>query len=274
VVLPKLVGIENAKDLVGRGGDDAHPKPTTFLPTDGTFRTRELVPGDDTRRIHWVRSVNAGKLIVRLPDEIPANEPTIRLVLDTEMHHVNGLATTAPEEVLDALVRVWLAIGKTMVEEGRRVTLVAVADGKVVEKVMIPRSREAAKLGARVTWQDGVRLQNTLEDCVAQIVVSCRPRAVVRGEGARDLTWIVVPSRMWATSSPLLPSPSAIVLPFPIGHAENRGARRLRERRRIEGVLRDRTYFDQLATAIDWSVTGGGFVARPQSGKIQLAVIK
>ncbi|MBL9015695.1 MAG: hypothetical protein JNL83_16040, partial [Myxococcales bacterium] len=55
-VLPRATAVEGAQQLLGAGGDAAVAHPTRQLPTEGTFRIREYVAGDDTRRIHWVRS--------------------------------------------------------------------------------------------------------------------------------------------------------------------------------------------------------------------------
>jgi len=271
VVYPKPAIVDGTQDIVGTGGDD-RAKPATMLPTEGTFRTREYVPGDDTRRIHWVRSVNAGKLVVRLPDEIPANAPTVRVVLDTEIAHVGALASTAPDEVLDGMVRVWLGIGKALVEAGHRVILVAATPTGIVERQLGARSREGVKLGARVRWDGRTQLTRMLDDkAPAQIVVSARPRHL--GVSCA-LTWVVVPDVLWAQAAPRPPAWAPLVLPHPIGSAENRGGRRKQAYAKADEVVRDRAYFSQIACNADWSVTAGGFVARPTDGRVQLAVIR
>src|SRR5262249_28035846 len=106
-VLPKLQPVDGARELLGTGGDDAMSVPTYKRPTEGTFRIREYVPGDDARRIHWVRSLQQNQLVVRLPDEIPPADPAIRLVLDNELFGTEALTCRAPDELLDVLVRVW-----------------------------------------------------------------------------------------------------------------------------------------------------------------------
>ena len=60
-VLPRPMPVDGVKDLLGRGGDAMTAVPTVRMPTDGTFRIREYAPGDDARRIHWVRSLQAGR---------------------------------------------------------------------------------------------------------------------------------------------------------------------------------------------------------------------
>ena len=278
-VLPRLAPVDGARALLGKGGDDQTASPTVILPTEGTFRTREYVPGDDTRRIHWVRSVNTNKLVVRLPDEVPAAEPTVRLVLDTELAGTGGLATRAPDELLDALVRVWLGVGKALAEDGIRVVLVTACRGggdapatKLVERAYVPRAREPLRLGARVTWQTEVPLTAMLgkDAKIRELVVSCRPRSL----GDRTPSWIVVPERAWTLPEPSLPVAAPIALAFPTGSADNRAGRRREHRRRILAMHQDRAYFSQEMCTIDWPVASGGVVARPQADRVGLVVIR
>src|SRR5213075_1562985 len=122
-------------------------RPTQRQPSEGVFRIRTYVPGDDTRRIHWVRSLQMNHLVMRLPDEVPPAEPAERLILDSELWGTESLSCRAPDELLDALVCVWLGIGKALSELGVRVTLVTAAahDGctSIVERPMLMRSARA-----------------------------------------------------------------------------------------------------------------------------------
>jgi uncharacterized protein (DUF58 family) len=272
-VMPRLASVDGARSLLGTGGDDATSLPTYQLPTEGTFRIREYVPGDDTRRIHWVRSLQQDELVVRLPDEIPAAEPSVRLILDTELYGTESLTCRAVDDLLDALVRVWLGIGKALTETGTRVTLVTAADknGAIarVERAMIARSsREGLRLGARVTWQTALPLETLVRKAATrQVVVSSRPRRVACSS---EIVWVVVPEAAWTASEPPYPANPAITLPFPSGSADNGSGRRKRERRRIEVMWQDRAVFSQI---ICWSDFSGDYVARPQAGRIGLAVI-
>ncbi len=278
-VLPRLAPVDGARTLLGKGGDDAAATPTHILPTEGTFRTREYLPGDDTRRIHWVRSVNAQKLVVRLPDEVPTAEPTVRLVLDTELAGTGALATRAPDELLDAMVRVWLGIGKALAEDGIRVTLVTAcraggdaAITKIVERAYVPRSRDPLKLGARVAWQTAIPLAAmlTADDKVRELVVSCRPRTLAD----RAPSWVVVPERSWTLPEPAMPVATPITTPFPAGSADNRGGRRRDHKRRILAMHQDRAYFSDVMCTIEWNVASGSVIARPQADRVGLAVIR
>src|SRR2546430_2690144 len=130
LVLPKPCQVDHVRDLLGPGGDAATSVPTQRMPTEGTFRIREYTTGDDTRRIHWVRSLQLDKLVVRLPDEIPPAEPKVRVVLDDHLWAAEWLTCLGTDQLLDGLVRVWLGIGKALAASGSRVTMVtAIGDG-------------------------------------------------------------------------------------------------------------------------------------------------
>jgi uncharacterized protein (DUF58 family) len=267
VVMPKPLDVEDVSPLAGLGGDADRARPAR-LPTDGSFRIREYVPGDDTRRIHWVRSLQQDQLVVRLPDEVPLADPHVRLVLDSELRGVDELACVAPAQLLDALVRVWLGLADELAKRGTRVTLVTAAGGEVVERVAIPRSREPQRLGARVTWQSCVPIAAMLEPGTAEIVVSSRPRRV-----DSEASWVVVPEVAWTSPEEDMPTSSWATLTYPIGCAENRRGRRMRERKRIIAVWEQRTAFSQATCWVDWASFSGHYVARPRMGRASLAVI-
>jgi hypothetical protein len=283
-VLPRPTIVTGVRALLGAGRDDASARPTQRQPTEGVFKIRSYLPGDDTRRIHWVRSLQMNQLVMRLPDEIPIAEPAVRLILDSDLWGTDSLSCRAPDELIDALVRVWLGIGKALVETGARVTLVTAAahDGGtvLVERPMLARApREALRLGARVAWQTTVPLAALMAGANGaaprgerQIVVSGRPRRI---KDATALSWIVVPEVAWTSRELWLPRAATLSarLPFPSGSADNRPGRRLRERRRLEVAWHDRTIFSQAMCWSDWSAFSGDYVARPSQGHVALAVI-
>lgn len=277
VVLPKPSTVEHVAPLLQDGGDDAKSRPTHWLPTEGTFRIREYVPGDDMRRIHWVRSLQANQLVVRLPDEIPPAEPRVRIILDTHLHGTEGMTCRGPGELLDVLVRLWLGIARSLAANGTQVTLVtAVRRGESITRVERPfhahTPREALHLGARVTWQDVLAVPALLGPrSTRDIVVSSRPKP----DEAPDLAWVVVPERLWTTPElwPMSLASTGVRLPFPSGSAENRLSRRQAERRRIELLLHHRAKFSQMLSWIDWRSLAGEYVARPRGGKVRLEVI-
>jgi uncharacterized protein (DUF58 family) len=275
--LPRPSAVDGAKKLLGRGGDDTQAVESRRLPTEGYFRMREYVPGDDTRRIHWVRSLAARQLVVRLPDEIPPDEPAVRLILDSQLLGADALSCKAPQELLDALVRIWLGVGKSLADAGVRVNLVAAAhkgDGVVVvERPLRQRSpKEGLQLGARVRWQPSLPLAALMKPGrEKQVVVSSRPRPV--GEAAGEVLWVVVPEVVWTSPEPWPAERSMFKLPFPIGAAENRLGRRVRERQRIERARRDGALFNDLLCWTDWKMLSGAYVARPKGSRIALEVI-
>ncbi|HSS01547.1 MAG TPA: DUF58 domain-containing protein, partial [Kofleriaceae bacterium] len=142
-VLPRPSAVDGVRALLGPGRDGATSRQTQRQPSEGVFRIRTYVPGDDTRRIHWVRSLQMNQLVMRLPDEVPPAEPAVRLILDSELWGTESLSCRAPDELLDALVRVWLGIGKSLSELGVRVTLVTAAahdsGTSIVERPMLAR---------------------------------------------------------------------------------------------------------------------------------------
>ncbi len=282
-VMPRPGTVDGIKNLLGRGADNATTVPTHRLPTEGTFRIREYQPGDDTRRIHWVRSLQTNQLVVRLPDEIPQAEPMVRLILDTHLAGTETLTCRAPDELLDVLVRVWLGIGKSLAESGTRVTLVTAArssgttDGAmaVIERPMLPRGgREAAKLGARAVWQAAMPLPALLaRSTTRQVVVTSRAQPI---ETTGDVAWVVVPDVAWTSRELPLPASSSVKLPFPSGADDNSFGQRAAERRRIETMWRDRILFSQVMCWTQWRMFSGSLVARPSSsvdGRIALTVI-
>ena len=269
-VLPRPSAVDGVRQLLGRGGDDMQTRPTHHLPTEGTFRIREYAPGDDTRRIDWVRSLRADELIVRLPDEVPMADPAVRLVLDNYLEVAEPLTCRAPDELLDALVRIWLGIAKQLAETGTRVTLVSAAD-KRIEKAYVPRSNNAAqRFAARIAWQGALPVPALLAPNARHIVVTARPRQ----HTSDDVAWVIVPERIWASPEPWPPSVSGIKLPFPSGSADNRWSRRTAERRRVVTMWQHRSVFSQQLADIDWRAFAGHHFARPRDGKIALEVIR
>jgi uncharacterized protein (DUF58 family) len=278
VVLPRPAVVRGARALLGLGGDDAVARSALRQPSEGSFRIREYLPGDDTRRIHWVRSLQMSQLMMRLPDELPPADPEVRLILDSDLWGTGSLSCRAPDELLDALVRVWLGVARSLTEVGTRVTLVAaVADRgttAIVERPMVVRSpREALRLGGRVAWQTEIALGALVaRTAVKQVVVSSRPRRI---RLPSEVSWIVVPEIGWTS-----PEPSSSVrhsletkLPFPSGSAENRLGRRQSERRRLAAMWHDRTIFSQVMCWTDWTTFSGDRVARPGRDHVVLEVI-
>ena len=271
-VLPAPASVDGACHLLSAGGHADEARTAHRLPTEGSLRLREYQVGDDVRRIHWLRSLTAQQIVVRLPDELPPDQPAVRLVLDT-FHP--GLASTsgpltcrAPDDLLDGLVRVWLGVARALVERGVRVTAVASVDAggeQSPEHARLSRRAlaKAQELGARAGWQSAVRPAELLGDR-STIVVSHRlPADDVEG----DARWIVVPGALWTTR----PEPDwrlSMLLPHPVGSADNRRSRR----RQAHAVrVRERADHDAFRWLCEHSQArrAGQLLARP-TGPLQV----
>lgn len=276
VVLPRPAVLSDARPLLFLGGPSGEPRAAVRLPTDGCFRLREYQPGDDVRRIHWVRSLTARQIVVRLPDELPLDRPAVRLVLDTFHPRLvsSRLSCTAPDDLLDALVRVWLSVGQALVDRGVRVTLVAAlgTDGDL-RSASSPMHRGAfalaAGLGARVGWQGAVPPSQQLTGAPS-VVVSHRLPATDVESAAR---WVAVPGVVWAVQ----PAPAArrvgCLLAHPPGSADNRRSRRRLERERLTREHVDGVAF-RVLTAYSQARSAGNVLARPAGpGQIRLELL-
>ncbi|MDB4970963.1 MAG: hypothetical protein JWN44_6652 [Myxococcales bacterium] len=269
-VLPRPEPVDDLDATAAVRGDDAESVPSVRLPTEGCFRIRPYATGDDARRIHWVRSLAARELMVRLPDEIPPELPSVRLVLDTQLVGAAALTTPATGQLCDALVRVWISAGQSLVARGVRVTMVCVAGDRVVAREMTPQSSGALlRLGARVDWQATQPVEALLSDGARQIVVSARPRVVDHGE----VTWIVVPEPLWTDAEPPPLASRWATLPYPSGSAENRWWRRRQERAANERTRRSGLLFDQLLRFVNGPHLAGSFVAQPRGGRVALELL-
>lgn len=149
------------------------------LATEEHFRTRPYVHGDDLRRVHWKHSINAGNLMVRVPEAIPYAPTRVRLVLDTFLppgwrisartggralkpgEREIARAPGAMDDVLDLLVEGWVGLAHMLLKRGEKVTLVAaVKDGDtIVVREMECRRGEERKwraIGSDAAWQHEV----------------------------------------------------------------------------------------------------------------------
>lgn len=278
-VLPRLCALGDAATMLDNGFGARTPK-AARRPTEGAGLLREYQPGDDIRRVHWVRSAAAGELVVRIPDEIPPDRPRVRVVLDTFFPGASEFASDAPAEMLDAMVAIWLATGRALAQAGARVTLVTAAlpagtrdgDARAVGRrvELSPRSPGAAlALGAQVRWQDALPVDAILGD-EATYVVS---RGVLV-EPPKDpkFRWIVVlPTHISEPSRTA--GPSAIV-PFPAGHPENGAWHRRTLVRRTANKWRDHSLaLRELQTNVALP-PAGSFFARMAGTTIRLAAIQ
>jgi hypothetical protein len=208
---------------------------------------------------------------VRLPDEIPPDRPRVRLVLDTFFPEADTLACDATAELLDSMVNVWLAVGKALIESGARVTLAAAVpkdDGFAVARqdLMLRALDPARRLGAQVTWQDRIPVDQLFTD-EATYVVS---RAVLASPlEQRSVRWIVVfPSAI--SAEPPWTSSSGARLRFPMGSSENRWTLRRREETRTAVARRDRARVLGMRGDVVRPVPGSFFVVPSPDGAIRI----
>jgi uncharacterized protein (DUF58 family) len=274
MVVPKPASVVGAPVLPHRGGVATDARPAMRLPTEGSFRLREYQPGDDARRIHWLRSLAARQIVVRLPDEVPHDQPGVRLVLDT-FHpglasSTDALACTSPGDLLDALVRVWLGVGRALVGRGLRVTAIAAVAERggleVASRLFDPRRiAEAQKLGARVSWQASMAPTALLTEAPA-VVVSHR---LPLDDAECAARWVVVPGALWTTA----PSPrttGALLLPHPLGSVDNRRSRRRLALARAQRERADHEVFRMLSEHPQ-TRRAGHLLARPGAARSKSA---
>jgi uncharacterized protein (DUF58 family) len=246
VVLPDVPAAEDARPLLERGLGARMPKPRA--PTEGAFRLREYRDGDDVRRIHWVRSFAAQKLVVRLPDESPPDQPRVRLVLDTFFPEAFALESDLPAEMLDAMVAAWLGAAAALARKGVVVTLVmAGANGEVLRQTYEPRApMRAHALGAKAAWQTRTHVDALLTTDATFVVA----RAVLTHVGAENIRFILVTPP--PTRAPAWPLTMGARATWPVGHPENRWSHR---RRLIAQTVRARQDHERANRIVGAGVT-------------------
>ncbi|MEL6180971.1 MAG: DUF58 domain-containing protein, partial [Myxococcota bacterium] len=171
---------------------DILTRPNKF-PTEDFFRFREYLPGDDTRRLHWKLSMRVGQLQVRLPEarEISANRVVLALdtwIPDTWLRH-----TEVIDDLLDALIDVWISIAHRLKEQGEHVTLLATLpneEGQLHRESIDCNRVDRSKwldAGARARWQSEQEIWSLFDD-----------------EGSQDMEHMVI---LTSSLSPPPPNP-------------------------------------------------------------------
>ncbi|MDB4945598.1 MAG: hypothetical protein JWP97_5132 [Labilithrix sp.] len=274
-VLPRARVVAKTPALLDLGDGPRAPRSAHRMPTEGNLLLREYQQGDDVRRIHWVRSLAAGEVVVRLPDELPPDQPHVRLVLDTCFPEASELACDTPAEVLDALVAVWLAVARDLAEAGARVTLAAaVRQGDTVVAERRPYSAHAAqdalRFGARMAWQDRMTVEQ-LVTAESTYVVS---RAVLyAGAAPAHARWILVLPELvtepaWTPRSPAL-------LAYPMGTPDNRFSVRRRAELDVALARRDHGRTVMALRADVAPPPAGSFVVRYRgTGALTLEAVR
>ena len=273
-VLPKLRKVDRKNPLLDEGLGANAAKPKKRLPTEGNLDLREYREGDDVRRIHWVRSLSTGQLVVRVPDEIPPDRPKVRLILDTYFPDAFALTCEAPAETLDALVAVWLGVARALVEKGVRVTLVTAStvNGAVIAKRLevSKRSPSAAQaLGANVSWQSRIQTHELFTN-EATYVVSHGVHTYPPNDP--KFKWIVVvPGEV---TVPMWDVPGVGRAPFPLGHPENRWSHRSEQ---VQKIVTARQDHERAMRAMYTNIAPpppGSFVAIPLADEIRIEAMR
>jgi uncharacterized protein (DUF58 family) len=273
-VLPRVGAIEKALLLSDRGIGPRAPRAAPHLPTESNLDLREYQQGDDVRRIHWVRSLAAGELIVRLPDDVPPDRPRVRVVLDTFFPWALSLECDAPSELLDSSVRVWLAVGRALAKSGAHVTLVSALRQRdrgftAARHHLRPRAPDTALcLGAQIQWQNVVTLDELLTDEATFVVA----RAIVTRPPSAKVRWILVAP--WLSTSPV-PLSFGARFDFPAGAPDNRSSARRRINAARGRARRDRAVADAVMRTSVAPPPPGSLAAFPlASGAIRLEALR
>ena len=274
-VLPKHKPVaKQIAPLLQQGLGPRAGKPMNRIPTEGVMDMREYKDGDDVRRIHWVRSLAAGQLIVRLPDEIPPDRPKVRVILDTYFPEAGISNVEAAADVLDAMIAVWLGVARALTEKGVKVSLVTAAphENDIVVKRFEYGSRwdaTARQLGAMVAWQGKLQPQQMFTDEATFIVshgVHIYPPTDPK------FRFILVPPL--DMSGPAYNVPSAGRAPFPLGHPENRWKKRTELVRELVTARQDH---ERAMRAMGTNLVPpppGSLIAFPSGDEIRLEVVR
>ncbi len=129
---------------------DVLTKPNKF-PTEDYFRFREYHAGDDTRRLHWKLSMRVGQLQIRLPESREITARKVVLALDTYVPPAWLERTEIIDNLLDALVDVWISTADRLIKQGEHVSLVAALHN---EEGTLQREDVVCHKGARPRWLD------------------------------------------------------------------------------------------------------------------------
>ena len=241
-VLPRVRPAEETKAILASGIGE-HASKQAKRPTEGVLGLREYQPGDDIRRIHWMRSLASRELVVRQPDESPPERPHVHLVLDTFFPEASQLTSDTPAEMLDALVQVWLSVARSLTESGARVTLEcavpSIPDRTRVTKMRRDYQRRdpdaAQRFGAEVEWQSTMTADALCSGATTYVI----SRAVLfQGPPPPNAKWILVLPGI--THEVPWPATTVARMAFPMGTPDNRWSVRRAEDMRIATARRDR----------------------------------
>ena len=170
------------------------------FPTEDFFRFKEYHPGDDTRRIHWGLSIRTGCLQLRMPESKERSIESVLLVLDSYLFRCDSIKSLLGiEDMLTAVIEVWLSLAEKLSSEGHKVQLAAAADdgmGNIHLEVLSCGRSSAAQwqdLGARIRWQGDIDIDAVYSHFDANthlVVVSSRIHRPPSVPDPKSLTWV------------------------------------------------------------------------------------
>ena len=170
------------------------------FPTEDFFRFKEYYPGDDTRRIHWGLSIRTGNLQLRVPESKERSIESILLVLDSYLFNIDSIKSLIGiEDMLTAVIEVWLSLADKLYAEGHKVQIAAAADNGLgaihLEVMSCVRSSSAQwqDLGARIRWQGDFDIDSVashFDSNTHLVVVSSRIHRPPPVPDPKSLTWV------------------------------------------------------------------------------------
>lgn len=148
-VLPKINEISSKDDrilkvmqdsLMWDDGEDTREKQTVGFGGFPGYDKREYVPGDPIKRINWKQSAKAGKLYVRLDEEV--NATSVNVVLDGYFDTRNVID---PYVIAEDAIENTLGIVMTMARSGYKVNLF-VKTGEFFETFFVEDEKDVENL--------------------------------------------------------------------------------------------------------------------------------
>lgn len=192
------------------------------LATEDHFKTRPYAQGDDRRRVHWKRSINAGELIVRVPEAVPFAPTRVRIFLDTYLPPMfrvgpDAKASEPLEDVLDLLVETWIALAQMLVRRHESVSVICPVreDDRVELREMTCKRGEERKwraVGSEAAWQKDISLAQALANATHEPSSVRRPVSSIVVSAGLEATF----PRLEAGGSIVLADGASVV---PLSHA-------------------------------------------------------
>jgi uncharacterized protein (DUF58 family) len=238
-ILPRVWPVAFKKNPRSFKQSDGPMSRLARFPNEDFYKIREYLPGDDVRRIHWKRSIQLGKMNVRVAETVPYRPQEVVLVLDSCLPPGLRSAQDRVEDTLDLMIEGWVAVAKAMLERGEKVKLIAAVLTKqpngsdwVELRAMDLKRGELSRIrafAADIQWQSALAPSQVAEQMFQKFNISsivwvtaalAPPPALISADS----------SILWVDYRKLLPPPPKersawakfLTYPFPAGSDENR----------------------------------------------------